>query len=57
MLKGGRPYAEIGEHYYEQKYRQRLLARLHQQAAHFGFQLISQTDSVTSVLRRCISAA
>lgn len=49
MLKEGRPYAELGEHYYQHKYRQRLLTRLHKQAALFGFQLTPQPGSIGSV--------
>jgi transposase len=39
MLKSGKSYADAGELYYEHKYRDHLLKRLHKQAALFGFQL------------------
>jgi transposase len=39
MLKFGQSYADAGELYYEHKYRDHLLKRLHKQAALFGFQL------------------
>jgi hypothetical protein len=39
MLKTGKSYADAGELYYEHKYRDHLLQRLHKQAALFGFQL------------------
>ena len=39
MLKSGKTYSDAGELYYEQKYRDYLLKRLHKQAALFGFQL------------------
>jgi len=38
MLKTGKSYADAGELYYEHKYRDHLLKRLHKQAAVFGFQ-------------------
>lgn len=44
MLKTGKPYADAGELYYEQKYRDHLLKRLHKQAARFGFQLTPATE-------------
>ena len=44
MLKSGVPYSDAGELYYEQKYRDHLLKRLHKQAAHFGFQLTPTTE-------------
>jgi transposase len=39
MLKTGKSYADAGELYYEHKYRDHLLKRLHKQAALFGFHL------------------
>ena len=44
MLKTGKPYADAGELYYEQKYRDHLLKRIHKQAAAFGFQLTPATE-------------
>jgi transposase len=44
MLKSGKPYSDAGELYYEQKYRDYLLKRLHKQAALFGFQLTPATE-------------
>ena len=44
MLKTGRPYADAGEHYYEQKYRDHMLKQLHKKAALFGFQLTPTTE-------------
>lgn len=49
MLKQGKDYRDIGEHYYQHKYRQHLLRRLHKQAALFGFQLIPQPTNMASV--------
>jgi transposase len=44
MLKTGRPYADAGEHYYEEKYRDHVLKQLHKKAAFFGFQLTPATE-------------
>jgi transposase len=49
MLKEGKDYCDLGEHYYEHKYRQHLLTRLHKQAALFGLQLTPQQSSEGSV--------
>jgi transposase len=49
MLKEGKDYRDLGENYYEQRYRQHLLKRLHKQAALFGFQLTPQQAIVASV--------
>jgi len=49
MLKEGKDYRDIGEHYYEHKYRTHLLTRLHKQAALFGLQLTPQQSSAGSV--------
>jgi len=43
MLKSGKSYTDAGELYYEHKYRDHLLKRLHKQAAVFGFQLTPAT--------------
>ncbi len=43
MLKTGKPYADGGELYYEHKYRDHLIKRLHKQAALFGLQLAPAT--------------
>ena len=43
MLKTGKPYADGGELYYEHKYRDHLIKRLHKQAAVFGLQLTPAT--------------
>jgi hypothetical protein len=42
MLSAGVAYKSIGEHYYEERYRAHLVARLQKQAAHFGFHLTPQ---------------
>lgn len=49
MLSAGVAYKDIGEHYYEERYRSHLIARLHKQAAHFGFQLAPQPATEASV--------
>lgn len=49
MLKYGKDYRDAGERYYEQKYQQHLIARLHKQAAAFGFQLTPQQSITVSV--------
>lgn len=49
MLKQGQEYHEVGEHYYEHKYRQFLLHRLHKQATLFGLQLTPQQSGGGSV--------
>jgi len=43
MLKTGQSYADAGEHYYEEKYRDHVLKALHKKAAFFGFQLTPAT--------------
>lgn len=43
MLKTGKSYADAGELYYENKYRDHLIKRLHKQAAHFGLELTPAT--------------
>jgi transposase len=42
MLSAGAAYKDIGEHYYEERYRAHLIARLQKQAEHFGFHLTPQ---------------
>jgi hypothetical protein len=42
MLSAGVAYKDIGEHYYEERYREHLVAKLQKQAAHFGFHLTPQ---------------
>ena len=49
MLREGQEYRDVGEHYYEHKYRQHLVNRLHKQAALFGLQLTPQQSSGGSV--------
>ena len=49
MLKFGSAYVDKGMAYYEQKYQHHLIARLHKQAAAFGFHLTPQQSSVTTV--------
>ena len=49
MLRAGTAYRDIGEHYYEERYRTALLARLHKQAAHFGFHLTPQQGNEAAV--------
>ena len=49
MLSAGTAYKDIGEHYYEERYRTHLLARLQKQAAHFGFHLTPQQGNEGSV--------
>jgi transposase len=44
MLKSGKSYTDAGELYYEHRYREHLLKRLHKQAALFGFQLTPATE-------------
>lgn len=43
MLKTGQPYSDAGELYYEHRYRDHLIKRLHKQAAVFGLQLTPAT--------------
>jgi len=49
MLKHGAAYIEAGERYYEEKYQRHILARLHKQAAHFGFQLTPTQGKLATV--------
>jgi hypothetical protein len=42
MLSAGAAYKDIGEHYYEERYRAHLIARLQKHAEHFGFHLTPQ---------------
>jgi transposase len=49
MLKHGRSYTDAGEHYYEHKYRDHLLKRLHKQATLFGLQLTPLQSDAPSV--------
>jgi hypothetical protein len=42
MLSAGVAYKDIGEHYYEERYREHLVAKLQKQAAHFDFHLTPQ---------------
>lgn len=39
MLKDRKPYHDVGAHYYEQQYRDRVLRNLNRQAARLGFRL------------------
>ena len=41
MLKYGRPYVDLGQQYYEQRYQERVLANLRRKAKQFGFELVN----------------
>jgi hypothetical protein len=40
MLKHGTQYVELGQQYYEQRYKKRMIVNLKRRAKHFGFELV-----------------
>ncbi|HEV3005071.1 MAG TPA: hypothetical protein VGX78_11450 [Pirellulales bacterium] len=44
MLKYGKPYADAGVEYYEERYRQRVVAALTRRASAMGFSLLPTTE-------------
>ena len=45
MLKHGTDYVDVGQDYYEQQYRQRVLKNLHRKAQALGYQLVEMTPT------------
>lgn len=45
MLKHGTDYVDVGQDYYEQHYRQRVLKNLHRKAQALGYQLVEMTPT------------
>jgi hypothetical protein len=41
MLKNGSTYADLGQDYYEERYRSRVVQNLKQKAQQLGFELVS----------------
>ena len=43
MIKYGKPYVDAGMEYYEQRYRERVMAGLKRRASEMGFELLPMT--------------
>ena len=51
MIKNGTEYVEAGLHYYEEKYKERLLKGLQKRAADLGYRLTSLAVSPADPLK------
>ena len=48
MLKNGTDYVDCGEHYYEERHRDRVIKNLKRRAKDMGFEMVALTQNVSA---------